>query len=148
MAGLPGIFYLSLIPDEEQIFHFQIRVVFIKINFYLFKQKEEETDVIFKRKKSKKKRKIPGRKTILLIIKIFRKIVKSSRLKTLYLNIDTDDVITNAYLIPIFAGLHRNNINLSVNYNGNVEIIIRIENNIFHMLVVTIQTFLHHKKIL
>jgi len=148
MAGLPGIFNLSLIPDEEQIFHFQIWVVFIKINFYLFKQKEEETDAIFKRKKLKKKRKIPGRKTILLIIKIFRKIVKSSRLKTLYLNIDTDDVITNAYLIPIFAGLHRNNINLSVNYNGNVEIIIRIENNIFHMLVVTIQTFLHHKKIL
>lgn len=80
--------------------------------------------------------------------KIFRKIIKSSRLKTLYLDIDTEDVISNAYLIPVFAGLHRNNINLSVNYAGNVEMIINVENNIFRIVVVAIQTFLHHKKIL
>lgn len=146
MAGLTGILNLRLIPDKDQIFFLRIRVVFIKINFYPFKKKEKKA--IFKRKKSEKKRNLPGRKTIWLMTKIFRKIIKSSRLKTLYLNIDTEDVITNAYLIPIFAGLHRNNINLSVNYAGNVEMIINVENNIFHMLIVTIQTFLHHKKIL
>ena len=148
MAGLTGILNLRLIPDEDQIFFLRMRVVFIKINFYPFKQKEKKTKAIFKRKGSKKKRKIPGRRTIWLMMKIFRKIIKSSRLKTLYLNIDTEDVISNAYLIPIFAGLHRNNINLSVNYAGNVEMIINVENNIFHMLIVTIQTFLHHKKII
>jgi len=119
---------LRLIPDKDQIFFLRMRVVFIKINFYPFKQKGKKTKAFFKRKKSEEKRNLPGRKTIWLMTKIFRKIIKSSRLKTLYLNIDAEDVITNAYLIPIFAGLHRNNINLSVNYAGNVEMIINVEN--------------------
>ncbi len=150
MAGLPGIINLRLIPDDEQIFYFRLRVTFIKISFYPFKQKEKRTKIFFKQKKSKKKkkRKIPGRNTIWFMTKVVRKILGSCRLKKLYLNIDTEDVITNAYLIPIFAGLHRNNINLNINYTGNVEMIIDVENNIFHILKVTIQTFLHHKKII
>ena len=81
-------------------------------------------------------------------MKIIRKTIRSFRLKALYLSIDTDDVVTNAYLIPVFAGLNRRNINLNVNYTGNFDMIINIENNIFRILVVTIQTYLHHKKIL
>ncbi len=87
-------------------------------------------------------------KTFWLILRISWKVKKTFRLKQLYLNFDTNDVINNAYLIPVFVNLNRNNIDLNVNYHGDFEMIIRIENNIFRILVVTLQTYLHHKKIL
>ncbi|MCD4728987.1 MAG: hypothetical protein K8R74_00170 [Bacteroidales bacterium] len=146
MAGLTGIVNLRLIPDKDQIFFLRMRVVFININFYPLKQKEGKA--ISKREKPKKKKKRLGIGAIWLLMKIIRKTIRSFKLKTLYLNLDTDDVISNACLIPVFANLHRDNINLNVNYAGDFEMIINIENNIFNILVVTIKTYLHHKKIL
>ena len=147
-AGLKGILNLSFIPDKDQIFYIRINVAFYTFNFYPFKKKEKKPKTTSKVKKPKKKKKRTSFRTIWLIKKIAWKIIKSFRLKKLYLNLDTDDVITNAYLIPVFATLHRNNINLNVNYSGDFAIIINIQNNIFRMLIVTLQTYLQHKKIL
>lgn len=147
-AGLKWFLNFNLIPDEDHLFCIRISVVFYSFNFFPLKKKEKKTKADLKEKKSKKKKKRPALRTILLIKNIVWKIVKSFRLKKLYINMDTNDVMANAYLIPVFANLHRNNINLYVNYSGDFKVIINIENNIFRMLVVTIQTYLHHKKIL
>lgn len=147
-AGLKGILSLSLKPDEEQIFFIRISIVFYTFNFYPFEAKEKKSKGASKVKKPKKKKKRPRFKTIWLIINIVWKVVGSFRLKKLYANIDTDDVMVNAGLIPVFANLHRNNINLNVNYSGDIAMIISIQNNIFRILVVALHTFLKHKKIL
>ena len=147
-AGLKGLLNLSLISDEAEIFYLRISVVFYSFNFYPFKKKEKKSKALSKPKKPKKKKKSPEFKTIWLIIKIAWNIVRSFRFKKLYLNFDSTDIMTNASLIPVFVNLNRNNIDLNVNYHGDFEMIIRIENNIFRILVVTIQTFLHHKKVL
>jgi len=147
-AGLKGLLNLSLISDEAEIFYLRISVVFYSFNFYPIKKKEKKSKALSKPKKPKKKKKSPEFKTIWLIIKIAWNIVRSFRFKKLYLNFDSTDIMTNASLIPVFVNLNRNNIDLNVNYHGDFEMIIRIENNIFRILVVTIQTFLHHKKVL
>lgn len=146
-AGLKGILYFKFLPDDDQIFCVRITVVFYSINFYPLKKKEEKPKADSKVKKTKKKKKRLGYKAIWLFLKISRKTLKSFKLKKLYLNIDTDDVITNAYLIPVFANLHRNNTKLYVNYSGDFNMIINVENNIFRMLVVSIYTYFKHKKI-
>lgn len=54
MAGLTGILNLRLIPDEDQIFYLRMRVVFIKINFYPFKQKEKKKQFLNEKSQRKK----------------------------------------------------------------------------------------------
>jgi len=147
-AGLKGFLNFNLIPDEEQIFFIRIKIVFYSFNFFPLRKKEKKPEADSKVKKPKKKKKKTGLKTILLIKNIVWKTFKSFRLKKLYINLDTNDVMANAYLIPVFANLYRNNINLNVNYSGDFRMVINIENNIFRMLVITIQTYIRHKKIL
>lgn len=145
IIGLKGILTLGLIPDADQIIYFRISVIVYSFNIYPFKTRtKKKTDKV----KKKKKKKLPGRKTIRLIINLAKNNIKSFKLKQLYLNIDTDNVITNAYLVPVFSVLHQKNIKLHVNNSGNVEMIVHIQNNIFHMLVVTISTYLKHKHII
>lgn len=146
-AGLKGLLNLSLIPDEDEIFYIRISVVFYSFNFYPFKKKEKKKKAPSKPKKPKKKKKSPGFKTIWMLIKIAWNVITSFRFKKLYLNFDSNDIMTNAYLVPVFVNLNGNNIDLNVNYIGNFEMIVKIENNIFRILVVTIRTYFHHKKI-
>jgi len=147
-VGLKGIINFRFLPDDHQLFKIRITIVFYPFNFYPLQQKKEKTKTDPKVKKPAKKKIGLGYRAIWLFLKISRKTLRSFKLKKLYLNIDTDDAITNAYLIPVFANLHRKNIKLFVNYTGELKMIINVENNIFRMLVVTIQTYLYHKKIL
>ena len=147
-AGLSGIVTINLVADVEELFFMRIRIFSINFMFYPFRLKEPGKKAGKKKKTKKKKRKMPEFKTIWLFIKIFWKVIKSSKIKKLKFSIDTDDVIKNAYLIPVFAAVNRKNINLNVNYSGRLSLIVDFENNIFNMLFVTIKTCLRHKKII
>lgn len=148
-VGLRGIFKLSIISDEMELIYLRVGIPFYQFNYYPFKKKEKEKKKKAKAitKKPNKKWKILSFQTFWLILQISWKVKKSFRLKKLFLNFDSNDVITNAYLIPVFVNLNRNNIDLNINYLGDFNMIVRIENNIFRILVVTIKTYLHLKKI-
>ncbi len=147
-AGLKGLINFKFLSDDDQIFKIRITIVFYPFNFYPLKKKDVKPKADSKVKKPKKRKKRLGYKAIWLFLKISRKTLKSFKLKILYLNIDTNDVIKNAYLIPVFSNLHRNNIRLNVNYTGDFNLILNVENNIFRMLVVAIHTYFQHKNIL
>lgn len=148
-VGLKGFFKLKIISDETELLYFQISIFFYQFDFYPFKKKEKEDKkkLKIKTKKPKKKWKVMSFRTLWLILKISWSVKNSFKIKKLYLNFDSNDVIKNAYLIPVFVNINCNNINLNVNYQQDFEMIVRIENNIFRILVVTIRTYLHHKKI-
>lgn len=90
-----------------------------------------------KKKKGKKSRS----KQWLSFQKIRRKgirLLKSCSVKALRLNIDTDDYIINSYLYPIFYLLDRGKKRLSINYEGEAEVLLVVENRLYRMLIALI----------
>ncbi|MFI5263114.1 MAG: hypothetical protein ACHQM6_01205 [Candidatus Kapaibacterium sp.] len=61
-------------------------------------------------------------------------VLRSFQVQNLYLNIDTDDYATNALLYPIGVLLSRPNRQMSINFLGEVELRLQIQNNLQRML--------------
>jgi len=76
---------------------------------YTWKKKTEQEE---KPSKEKKRKKRSGYFTF----RRARKLLKSFRVKEFRLNLDTEDVILNAYLFPFFYFLNRKNIHTTINY--------------------------------
>ena len=95
-----------------------------------------------KPKAPEKKKKKKGRsKGWLSFKKIKRKgirLLKSCNVKALRLNIDTHDYIYNSYLYPIFYLLDRGKKRLSINYTGESEVLLVVENRLYRMLIALI----------
>lgn len=73
------------------------------------------------------------------ILKKVIKVIKSFKIKELFLNIDTGDVIYNAYLYPLFYFLGGHNRSLFVNYSGEVQFKVTIQNRLINMLIAFIK---------
>lgn len=71
--------------------------------------------------------------------------MRSFKLKKFSLNIDTGNVLTNAYLFPVFAVFGGRKYQLSVNYASKNEFIIHYQNNLLTILSHIIVTFINHK---
>ncbi len=143
---LKGIFRVSLVPDKKEIFFLRFRLFFINFNFFPFRTKKKKEKLVKHKKQRKKKRKKTGIKKIRLIIKYTWNVLKSFKLRRFNLNIDTDNVILNAFLIPVFIFINRKNIWLNVNYNGELSLILLVENRVINILLVMVRTFLKFKK--
>jgi len=61
-------------------------------------------------------------------------VIRSFRVKIFDLNIDTDDYAVNALLFPFAVLLSRSNHSVRINFEGEVELRLTIENNLQHML--------------
>ncbi len=70
---------------------------------------------------------------------------KTLRLKKFDADIDTGDVIHNAWLIPVFVQFNGRNVNFRVNYQGVVSIVLILENSIFRILVILMK-FLYRNR--
>lgn len=150
-AGLKGIVKISIIPDEDEIIYLRLKLFFYYTNIYPLKPKEAKREKKEKPKMKAQKKKKKGSKISLfkLVYKLVVNVLGSFKVKILAINIDTDDVITNAYLIPIFVGINtKKNINFTVNYQGDISAEFDVQNNIFRILRIALSTYLKHKKIL
>ena len=143
---LKGIFRVSLVPDKKEIFFLRFRFFFINFNFYPFRKKKKKEKLVKHKKQRKKKRKKTRIKKIRLIVKYTWNVLKSFKLRRLNVNLDTDDVILNAFLIPVFIFINRKNIWLNINYNGELSLILLVENRVINILLVMIRTFIKFKK--
>jgi len=146
-AGLTGIFKVMVMVGDDGLPELLGKFFFIsfKIPVYtLVKKKPKEASQTKKEKKKKKAMKM-NRKRIKIVMTLMWKVVRSFRLRQLKLNIDTGDVIRNAYLIPVFSIAYRNNINLSVNYEDKNEFILHFDNTIGRMLIETLRVFIKRK---
>jgi hypothetical protein len=104
----------SVIP-EKGLFYIRVWVFFIPVRINPFaigsKKKAKSTGKGPGFFKSIRNKKSAGR---------VRRILHAIRLRKLKLDMDTDDVIMNAWLIPAFSAVNQHrNIQLQVNFEGN-----------------------------
>jgi hypothetical protein len=138
---LTSIVKVQLLFDEE-LFLFRLRVFFLsfKINplksFKKKKSKEENEDKpVRKRKKSRKKRMF----TFSQWRRMATDILRSFKIKVLKAEIDSGDVVTNAYLVPAFVFANRNNINLSASNSGSNSLELELQNRIIILLYIILK---------
>ena len=77
-------------------------------------------------KKSQKSSPISRRR----VLRLFR----SFQLKELRLNLDTDSVIYNSYLVPLFYFLNGKKRKLNINYQGELMILVMAENRLYRII--------------
>ena len=150
-----GIIKINFVPDEVEIFFIRVKIPFYHIHIYPIKklieeEKEKEKEKKPGQEKSKKSwlRRINKKEVrrIKLLSKLGWKVFKALRLKKFEVNVDTGDVIYNAWLIPLFVSLNGNRTNLRVNYQGIVSVVLLFEHSVFRILVILIKFLIHNRK--
>jgi hypothetical protein len=118
--NLPGIFSASVVPGGE-LFRIRFRVFFVPFGFDPFSRKKKQD----RRKPSKKPGSSlkeggkPGSS-----LKEGLRILASFRIRKLYLDIDTDDFMWNAFLIPAFSAVNTEQIRLTANFEGRASLLL------------------------
>ena len=77
-----------------------------------------------------------------LIRKLVWPVIKTFELEVLKVDIDTDNYVLNAQLIPVFMWISQDKIRLSVNFEGNASLYMLINNRLVRMVPVLIRYFL------
>lgn len=128
---LPGIVSASVVPTAD-FFLIRCHVLFIPFTIDPLRMKDRSKTKQEKVKKKKKKRKRPfGRK----LLKKVRNVSRAIRLRRLELDIDTDDFLLNAWLVPAFTAVNSyRNIQMRVNFEGNLFLHLDLRTRIAAML--------------
>lgn len=140
---LTSIAKIQLIFDEK-LFLFRLRIFFLNFNIDPFKfskkkKRKKEFKPEMKKRKSHRFTFSQGRKLVIDIIASFK-------IKRLSVEIDSGDVVTNAWLVPAFIFANRSNIHLSVNNSGLNSFELKLQNRIIKLLYIFLK-FLIHKKV-
>ena len=123
--ALPGIFNAGVVPSEE-LFQIRGRVFFIPFKVDPFRKRT-------KRDRGQSFKLFEG-------MRLGRNILGSFRVRQLYLDIDTDDFILNAWLVPAFSAVNSENIHLQVNFEGNASLLLHIRTRLGALLWAVIKT--------
>jgi hypothetical protein len=145
VAGWPGLLRVGIRQDEDHEIVVNIWIIFVRYSIYPFIKgmEKEETKNLKTKKEKKSGTSLPKWKQIKFVTRIFWQIIKSSKLKEFYLNIDTKNVITNSLLFPAFAIINtRRNVDLNVNYSGNFSLILDVRNRLLNFIIVIIKNLL------
>ena len=150
---LRKILRISIIFDTDEIIFLNIKVFFIGFDFHplqlLTKPKKKIKGEKRKKKKQKRKRlhRIQSLQNMgIFVLRLTWKTAATFKLRKLEMNIDTNNVVTNAYLIPIFTFLNGERTQLSVNYSGFTGVHVAYENSVFFILRAVIKSYIKHKK--
>ncbi len=124
-----GIIQAKLITvnDEPTI---ALRTLVYKKNFELLhsskKEKPKKEAKSPKWKKSKKSNKMTFSKIM--------RMINTFKIKAFYVNLDTDNYITNGYLYPIFHFIKSQNITMKINYEGQNNVKLIVENRLYRII--------------
>jgi hypothetical protein len=136
---LPGIFRLALVPSEA-LFHVRVWIFFIPYTYHPFRGKKIKRKKAKDRgkpveKKARKRR--PGilSRNIGMVPDIFR----SFRIRRLQMDIDTDDFLLNAWLIPAFSAVNSGQIRLTANFTGNLSLLLDVRTRLGKLLWIFIR---------
>ena len=116
--ALPGIFKAAVVSSEE-LFHIRGGIYFIPDRFNPF------SGGMGKRKKKtgkpKQKKGLGFRSGNMQMIP---DLVRSFRIRKLYLDIDSEDFMLNAWLVPAFSFINSENIQMRVNFHGTSSLVL------------------------
>lgn len=148
-----NVYYLKLVSIakaclifNENDLYIRIRVFFMSFSINplkLSKKKKKEKEKEKKKKKPSSKKKIgksfnAGRK---MIAEFFR----SFKIREFYVEIDTGDVIKNAYLYPVSSIIPHDKLEFSVNNNGTNIARINIQNRLINFLYIFLRFYFRSK---
>ena len=122
-----GLLKANVEADEEKLIRVRIRTLFM--NFYFYPLKKKNTS---KKPSATKKLGIKRKRPI-----GFRKglgILRTFKVKQIFVDIDTGNCITNARLYPLFAFLNHNTGNFRINFEGKNQLILQIQNRPIHII--------------
>lgn len=122
-----GVFKISFEKHDLEIFRLRLKILFFNFYFYPLKVKTLNKDKkVIQHKLEKPKKHIP-------ISKIVR-VIKTFKVKNCLINIDTGNCILNAKLYPLFAFLNYNHRNFFINFQGQNQFILVLENKAINIL--------------
>lgn len=124
--SLPGIFKAMVVPSEH-LFHIRFRIFLIPFTYNPFTGKPEK-----KKKEKKIKKRKP--KKISGLFRLLIQVLRSFRIRKLELDIDTDDYILNAWLIPVFSTVNSDNIQMRANFEGYASLLLDLRTRIGTLL--------------
>jgi hypothetical protein len=125
IAGLAGI---ELLTEPEM--HFRLRMLGFSKDFDPFASKKAH----LKRRRSGTRRKNARRLHSWKWIRKGLQVVRSFRLERFYLDVDANDYVANALLVPILARLAGKNVQCRINFNSEIELQILVSNNLARAL--------------
>jgi hypothetical protein len=119
---IKGFIKGNIEADKKELFRIKIKVFFFNFSIYpLKKTKKINKDNKPNNNELKKNKKRMSFKAGLRLLKSFK-------IKKLRLNIDTGDCITNAKLYPLFAFLNFKVGGFNINFNGENQLVLKIQN--------------------
>jgi len=126
-ASLPGVFSVRII-SVEGLFNLRFRIFFFPFTIDPFRAgKKEKKEKKTERKRKNRNRKIDARK----LLKKSGRVLKVKKLK---MDVDTDDVVLNAWLIPAFSVVNNQNIHLQANFEGRMYFLMDLRTRIGSLL--------------
>lgn len=133
LLALPGIFKAVVVPSTD-VFYIRVWIFFIPFRFNPFQGKTE---------KRKEKPRKPGRKWRLKKLaggkQIISDVVRSIRIRKLSLDIDTDDFMLNAWLVPVFSLVNSGDIQMRVNFEGTSSLLLELRTRLGSLLWIVIK---------
>jgi hypothetical protein len=130
---LPGIFKAVMIPSAA-LFDIRVWIFFIPIRFNPFQGKIGKTKE--KPRKSWRKwslKKFAGGRQIISDAAL------SIRIRKLSLDIDTDDFMLNAWLVPVFSLVNSGDIQMRVNFEGTSSLLLDLRFRLGTLLWIVIK---------
>lgn len=113
--SLPGVIHAGLVY-KNGLLHIKGWIFFIPFRFNPFRirrKKKEKKDQAKKIRKKSNKRRLP--------IRSMREALGAFRIKKLHMDIDTDDFMLNAWLVPAFGAVNNGrNVQMQVNFEGHM----------------------------
>ena len=125
---LKGIAKANVVSNEDDILKVNLKVLFMSFHFYPFRKSEDS------KKKVKKDKPKTNKKRRKFSVKTGLKLLKSFKIKQFFINIDTGDCIENAKLFPLFALLNYKFGGFKINFNGENQLLLHIENRLIRII--------------
>lgn len=138
--GLVSVRLTGTVPDPVM----RLWVMGWRKDFHLLEmggeKKEEEESKPESAKKKKRKR------PKWLTFRLVRRLLRTFRVHTFRLALDTDDYVMNAYLYPVFHLLSARNRRLNINFSGRNELVLIVSNRIGNLLWAFLIEFFKYKR--
>lgn len=132
-VALPGIFKVAVVPTSE-LFHIRGWIFFVPFKYHPFRpSKDKKKEKPHRPKKKKRRPKLSGN------TRMIAGAIRSVRIRRLHLDIDTDDFILNAWLVPVFTYVNRENIRMTANFEGRASLLLDLRVRLGTLLWIVIR---------
>lgn len=112
----------------------RFKVLFFKFSFRIGDMGQKRMEKKKRKKEIKKDRKTQKKRSPRKLFQMMRRILKTFEIQVCRLEIDTGDVMWNAYLFPVSALLNRRkNIDINVNYDSRNSLEFLLENRAYRL---------------